>query len=473
MVGNFLSKIEVGKRLIRLRNLERLYGGQRITIRSLRAENKALKARLRVLEARDKEKDHIINDLKLQLEELRSIVFGRKRKHRDDAPDDPLPPHCGTPTLRTIASYKRSIPLQSEVTETREYPVDYCNHCGGTFSDRDSVTAFVEDIPLPQQKTVIKQVIAKGYCESCKKWSAGVPLPVAPVVLGGNVKRYVAYLSVICRQSYAQIQDLLLQTYDFPLSQGEIAKILAIEGVRLRPEYERLKARIRGEPSVHLDETGWDLFIGDGIRRYAWTMVGGQSDDAVFLLGKTRGKGNATDLLGDSSAVPVSDDYVAYRTLAPHQLCASHPARKLRDLARSGEIVGILHEHCARAYATFAAIYADIEMARKSSAPEYAYDALHERLKTFALPHSSDPAKLSRVKAQVGARTANYLTCLLYPGVASDNNAAERSLRHLVLKRKISFGSFSEKTADTFAVLLSVLLSWKRRGTLRGYLLGV
>lgn len=474
MAGNVLSKIEVSKRLVRLRNLERLHEAQRITLLSLRAENKELKARIFLLEARDRAKDKVIEDLKLQIAELRTIVFGKKRKQNDNDRESNLPPpRSGTSILRTVASYKRRLPLQGDVTETREYPVGECADCGRAFSERDHVTVFEEDIPLPQTKVVIKHIIAKGYCNSCKKWSAGAPLPVADVVLGMNIKRYVVYLSVVARQSYTQIQDVLRQTYDFPLSQGEIAKILEKEGIRLRPEYERLKARIRGEPSLHLDETGWNLYISDGYRRYAWAMVGGESTDAVFMLGKTRGKGNADDLLGDSKAVVVSDDYGAYRKMEqPHQLCCAHILRKLRDLSQSGELGDGLHKHCVVAYHTFAAIYADIETALASEKPERSYNALYERLKTFALPHASDPSKLSRVKAQVRERSLNYLTCLLYPGVASDNNVAERSLRHLVLKRKISFGSFSEKTADTLAVLLSVLLSWKRQGTLRGYLLG-
>jgi hypothetical protein len=100
------------------------------------------------------------------------------------------------------------------------------------------------------------------------------------------------------------------------------------------------------------------------------------------------------------------------------------------------------------------------------------YDGLFARLRAFAVWHEGDPAKLGRVKAQVRDRAENYLTCLRYQNVASDNNAAERSLRHLVLKRKISFGSISERTAETMAILLSVLMSWKRRGELGGYLAG-
>jgi transposase len=201
---------------------------------------------------------------------------------------------------------------------------------------------------------------------------------------------------------------------------------------------------------------------------------GGTSSEAVFELGKTRGKGNAEHLLGDSKAVVVSDDYAVYRNLKnPHQLCCAHVLRKLRDLAASSEITGAIHDHCVAAYKTFAELYTAIEMARVSADLVSSYDELLPRLQQFVHAHPDDPVKLARVKKQVALRIANYLTCLLYPDVASDNNAAERSLRHLVLKRKISFGSLSEKTADTLAVLLSVLLSYKRRGTLRDYLMGV
>lgn len=314
-------------------------------------------------------------------------------------------------------------------------------------------------------------VVEKGYCPRCKRWSAGAPLPSAPAILGESVKRYVAYLSAVCRLSYAQIQDVLLQTYDIAVSQGEIAKILDKEGTRLRPAYERLKARIRGEPSVHLDETSWRLLQGDGYRRFAWTMAGGESAEAAYLLGRTRGKGNADDLLGASEAVVVSDDYAAYRTYEKHQLCLAHILRKLRDLARSSELNKAARERCASEYRAFAALYADIETARTSANAAASHDALLERLCAFARPDPLDPPALSRVKKQVAARAENYLTCLLHP-CAPDNNAAERSLRHLVIKRKTSLGSFSEKTADTLAVLLSVLLSYQKRGELRGYLVG-
>lgn len=465
-----LSPQEITVRMTELRNLRKLHGAQKVRIGVLKEENKRLKERVAFLESAYTDQQKINVDLRLQMEELRTIVFGKKRNEQRHDDDTPLPPKIP----RTNDSYHRPLPKETEITEKKHHPIDACTHCQGAFSERDSSVYYEEDIPLPQQKVVTKHTIDRGYCTVCRKWSTSVPLPYARVILGETVKRYVVYLSVVCRLSYTQIQDILKQTYDFDLSQGEIAKILAREGQILKPLYEQLKASIRAEPSVHLDETSWNLVIGDGYNRYAWTMAGGESTDAVFLLGKTRGKGNATDLLGDTKAVVASDDYGAYRNLTqPHQLCCAHILRKLRDLAQSSTLTECVHDHCISLYDTFREIYAAIETARTSANPSALYDRFLERLHKFAYVHPSDFKKLSNIKGQIAARAENYLTCLQYPGVASDNNLAERSLRHLVLKRKVSFGSYSEKTADTLAVLLSVLMSYKRRGTLRDYLMGV
>lgn len=435
----------------------------------LRDENRLLKQQVVQLQAMVATQQKAMEDLKLQLEELRGIVFGKKRKSDDD--DDELPPAIPMRhTPRSKGSYQRVQPQESEVTARREHTIVQCAQCGGDMRHREQRIYFEEDILVPQPKSVIKHVVERGYCGQCQRWSTAIPLPTARVVLGPHVRRMVSYLAVMGRLSYGQIQDVLKQVYAFDVSQGEIASLLANEGERLRLAYEQLKVKIRDEPSVHMDETGWNL-LRSGEHGFAWTMVGGASGEAVFVLGQSRGKVNAQELLGDSTAVVVSDDYAAYRTLSnPHQLCCAHILRKLRDLARSAELTPELRDHCRTAYTTFASIYADIEQARTSTTPTSTRSRLHQRLQQFARSHIDDPAKLARIKTQIQKRTVQYLTCLRYSQVAADNNAAERSLRHLVLKRKISFGSLCARTAETMAILCSMLLTYKQRGSLHHYL---
>ena len=50
------------------------------------------------------------------------------------------------------------------------------------------------------------------------------------------------------------------------------------------------------------------------------------------------------------------------------------------------------------------------------------------------------------------------------PAVPSDNNAAERSLRHLVISRKISGGTRSEQGTERKMTLASIFGTWRAQG---------
>lgn len=468
-----LTKKEIYERMVELRNLRKLHTAARQRIELQEDTIRLLKKQVALLQEQNQTYEVVIEDHKLQLEELRTIVFGRKKEERHNDTNDDVPtPQVKEKKQRSKESYKRPVPKDDDVTENIHHSLNTCPHCSNTVLCKDVRTYYEEDIPL-QQRIVRKHTVERGHCGTCNRTVPAAPLPCATVILGETVKRYITYLSVVCRLSYSQIMDLLTETYHLAVSEGEIAKILERTAATLRPQYERLLESIRGEPSVHLDETGWRLFLGDGMRRYAWGMVGGMSSDTAFVIGKTRGKGNAAALLGGSTAVVVSDDYGAYRSLKnPHQLCCAHILRKVRDLARSEMLTSGVHDHCADAYHTFAGIYADIDAARMTADPMAQYDILLARLQQFIIPRPLDPKKLARVKKQVRARSERYLTCLTHPSVIPDNNPAERALRHLVLKRKVSFGSLTEVTAERLAVLTSVLMTFKHRGALRSYLQG-
>ena len=50
------------------------------------------------------------------------------------------------------------------------------------------------------------------------------------------------------------------------------------------------------------------------------------------------------------------------------------------------------------------------------------------------------------------------------PDVPSDNNPAERSLRHVVISRKISEGTRSERGTESKMTLASIFGTWRARG---------
>lgn len=344
------------------------------------------------------------------------------------------------------------------MTEIKLHPLNQCA-CGTAAAKKRTVIFYEEDIPIPTAKIVRKHIVEQAYCQTCRNWQTAIPLPNHKVIIGRNAQKYICYLNVICRLSFSQTQNVLKDTYRFNISQGEIANILEREGNHLRPFYEQLKAKIRGEPGVHLDETSWKLLMGGDIV-YSWVMSGTESKESVFLVGESRGKGNADNLLGDDfKGFVVSDDYGAYRKLKNHQLCWAHLIRKFRDLAISGEIPDIQRNHCKEEYAKLCGIYDELTQNR----PRQQYDEFVQKLTRLSTITLNDPKKLIRIKTTLKKNIPNYLTCLSDSRIPLTNNQAERSLRHLVLKRKISFGSLTKRTAENLAVLLSALLSFKQR----------
>lgn len=91
------------------------------------------------------------------------------------------------------------------------------------------------------------------------------------------------------------------------------------------------------------------------------------------------------------------------------------------------------------------------------------YGYFTKKLSKLAVSGKEEPSKLIKIKETLKKNIPLYLTCLQDEKIPLTNNQAERALRHLVLKRKISFGSLTKRTADNLAVLLSVLMSMKQR----------
>jgi hypothetical protein len=457
-----LSTGTIGQRMVEWRNLKSLHAKQRVRIRRLAAENKALRAENASLKKTVAAQVRDIQTLKLQMEELHAIVFGRKKPDKEDTEEVPLVPN--RPVVRDADSYRRPVPQPSEVTKHVHHALDQCTN-GHRLTRKMSRVFYTHDIPVVAPE-IIEHTVETGWCTICKKRFSARSLPHAPVIFGPRTKRFVAVLSTIHRLSHPQIQVLLRLHFNTAVSDGMVANMLAQEAERLRPEKERLKSSIQISRIRHIDESSWLVCLDDGEGRSCWVLADGNSPDRVYELGRSRGKGVADELLGATNNVTVSDDYGAYRKRKNHQLCFAHPARNIRDLAHSPSLKKRTTDHCRDLSIRLAAIYRDIDTHRDVTLTEH----FSKQLQELVLSRADDPKKLRTLKDTFRMNIPKYLTCLRDPQIPLTNNRAERDLRHVVLKRNVSFGSRNAKGAEHTGILLSCLMSRLGRGTLREYL---
>lgn len=446
---------EIKERMIELRNLRKLHHEARQRVELLETENKNLKIRVSFLEVENKDLKHELSDIKYQLTELQTIIFKKKIKSKEissfDDDNDPKPQ-----LLRSNESYKRPIPKDSEVTKTIRFALKMTRN--RTQNRTRTRVFYIEDIPLDIKKIITKYEVEQERVGN--RWLGKIALPTAPITLGNNVRMLVATLITIERLSHKQVRDLLRMLFQIHISEGEISNILETESRNLKTAYQSMKESIQKEDYHHLDETGWHI---KGESGFAWSLTG-KSGNTIYDLGKSRGKGVAEDLRGDSTGILISDDYGAYQLLAKHhQLCFAHLLRKFRDIASHEDFTDQEKLRCSEHYHDLKLIYSDLKDTLRNNYPLSNKDSFVNRFKALAHKSSLDPKPLARIKATLSKNIFKYLTCLSYPSIPLTNNEAERSLRHLVIKRKISFGSASKKGAEILSILLSVLFSLYRK----------
>jgi len=411
------------------------------------------------------EQQAAIETLRIQVAELQTMVFGKKRKPPTGTPAEDI--LVEAPKLpRTKSSYRRPVPPADAITTERPVPLPETCGCGGSFKTITTHNRYEEDIPLPDLTSdyrphlVTRYVIERGICRACGKATSNQDLGGQAVRLGPNVRLLICHLVTVVGLSYAQVTNLLLGLYGIAVSDGEIASTLANAHQAWLPAYEKLKADIRAAPTRHYDETPWAIQDQDNYG-HAWVMSASDSPNTVFHLATSRGTRHARDLHGETAGVRISDDYGVYRNLSgQQQLCWVHLYRVIRDLRYNDNLPEEQLPYVTWWYEQFACIYHDLRLyldepydvvVRETQATE-----LWRRLRVLLPTRNGEPEKLTRLKAQLARAGQDRLFTCLPSNTLCDNNRAERDLRQLVLKRKRSFGSKTERGAQALSTVLSI-----------------
>ena len=339
-----------------------------------------------------------------------------------------------------------------------------------------------EVIELPAAPVVVTEhVYLARTCPRCRgRWQPGPELDGVVVGrgrLGVGLVSLVAWLREEARLPFAAIQGYLAHVHRLPISRGALVGAVRAVAERAAAAAERTLASIRASPVVHADETGWRE---DGANGYAWTL---STPEARYFVHGGRDRGVLEKALGDDFAgVLVSDFYAAYTGYdgARHQYCWAHLLRDVDELARQ-------HPRDAAVRGWADAVHRVFTRARATASPDPAARvAARQRCEAEVLalcapalrpaPVPEGPADAAPADAAPAAlpqaglcrRIERHLGELFVfvedPAVPPTNNAAERSLRHLVTCRKISGGTRSAAGTATKMALASLFGPWRVQG---------
>lgn len=355
---------------------------------------------------------------------------------------------------------------------------DVCQDCGTPLSEVDATATQRRQVfDLPPQSLVVTEHQAKTCtCPVCGKTNrAAFPEEVAhPVQYGPGVKALTTYLMHFQLLPFERVVTLMDDLFDAPLSEATLFGATKQAFETLAPVEENIVEALSQANCVHFDETG--QHIGGKLH---WLHVSSTSRLTYYKSHPKRGKVamDAIGILPHFAGRAIHDGLSAYSGFGcKHGLCNGHHLRELTAIEEQQQqpwakqmkelLVDILH-----------AVEKAQEQGRLRLHPlrEGAFEARYTKLLKAGYKANPPPVsngKPGRVKQgsarnlllRLDAGQASVLAFMYDFSVPFDNNQAERDLRMMKVKEKVSCGFRSQEGADAFCRIRGYISTLRKQG---------
>jgi transposase len=320
------------------------------------------------------------------------------------------------------------------------------------------------EVPKPSYE-VIEYQLQKSYCKSCRRrYTGSLPQGVSRKGFGPRTQALVSLLTSKYRLSKRLVHAWFTDIYHMPLCLGSVSNIEHTVSQSLQEIHQDIKEQVQASKAIHLDETGHKECNKNG---WAWIMS--TLEATYFKLAPSRGRKIAKELIGDfRDHIYVTDRYSAYDFLPDknRQVCWAHLKRDFQKISERPGVPGKIGKKLLKAY----------ERLFKFWKTEYDPNMLtfkkpRKRLRYFKAKLlryiregiRCDHKATSRTCTNIWESVASLWNFFDVTNVPPTNNHAERQLRPLVISKKLTFGTQSERGSRFIERIFSVVATCKQQ----------
>lgn len=426
----------------------------------------ALTARIERLEARLNQDSH--NSHKPpSTDKPTQLPPRRSRRKRSDKKSGGQVGHPGTTLLQVE---------QPDTVVTHRAPT--CPQCQTALANAPVVgheRRQVVDLPTTRPQVTEHQAL-RVCCPHCQRVTAG-PFPpdvTQPAQYGPGVKALAVYLQTYQHLPFERTQDYFRDVHQLSLSEGTLATAQAACAAALVPVENAIRSAVTQAPVANFDETG--LRVN---HQTYWLHVACTADLTYYALQPQRGR-SAMDAIGILPAfggIAVHDALSGYFPYpCGHSLCNAH---LLRDLTAVSELT---RQHWPKRLTDLLLkIKAAVERAQAAGQTQLTprrlkdFTAQYDRLVKSGLRANPPPKPTGRpgrpnqgpirsVLLRLKTRAPAVLAFMHDFRVPFDNNQAERDVRMLKVKQKVSGCFRSLAGAELFCRIRGYLSTMRKQG---------
>lgn len=397
------------------------------------------------------------------------------RKYKNaNTPSGAIPPHL-KPEVEERLSELSEEHSESEGTKkanlrngrkgkpdrTEVHELEACPHCGGKVRKMNAkpYRRRIIHLTMPSFEDV-NHVLPRYVCEGCGK--EAVPkvegaLPNSKFDL--NLVLLVSFLSVAMNMSDDKIKELFWVLFGLRASAGSICNARGRLRGHLGPYYRQLEKALERAKVLYRDETGWRK---NGKTHWAWVTA--TLRVVYFQIEARRNAAVAKQLKTRRDSVHVCDGFKVYNKLGRRlQRCWAHLLTKGRDPEDFFDTEEERDEY-SDVVERIALLYHNSKEERKKGCSRELRER-YERGLLSILKNPRYPGKnLTALTNYIMTYFNDLFTFLEHPYVEPTNNRAERALRHIVLKRRISQQSRSQIHMESYAMQASAYMTSRLNG---------
>ena len=392
---------------------------------------------------------------------MQAAIDALKAQVRQDSRNSHRPPSTDPPDAKGKPGAKRkgrkpggqpghegrSRPLipSEDVDESFDVHPPCCGKCGRSGLEPTGAKPWRHQTwEIPEiDPAVTEHRLHADLCPHCGAVTrAGLPHGVPAGSFGPRLMALVCLLHGRYRVSLRNIEEFLSDAFGVEVSLGSLKNIEDKVSDALAPPFAELHEAVKAsEVPANADETSWRE---RGKRRYLWAVV--VPFAAVYLVRGSRAAKVAKELLGAVRRVVVTDRYKGYDWIPIwfRQLCLAHlrrDARKMEDrggeAGRIGAAFGAAIDEVFHLWHRVRAGTLARSTLRRKISP------IRSRIERLLLDGTAVPS-IAGMCSEILRLEPAINTFVRVEGVPPTNNTAETSVRHPVLWRKVSFGTWSE-----------------------------
>jgi transposase len=340
-----------------------------------------------------------------------------------------------------------------------------CQFCLAGVSPSHDALCRRQVFEMPEPRVVVTEHrSACVTCPACGKHCRGsFPQGIdQPVQYGPNLLGFATYLNGVHLLPFDRCAQVVRDVTGVPFSPGSLARALKTAHQALAPFETQVKAALMKAPVLHVDETGSRV---NG--KLQWFHVRCTGDLCLLFRHERRG-GVATEDLADYKGTLVSDFWSSYVKLScRHAFCGAHLLRELtfQHQVKSQEWakqMTAVFEQAVAACHKAREVGADVAEGRDHLNHEYEY-WVAEGLRCNPPPLTGRATKTVCLLERLRDYPNSCRRFLNELSIPFTNNEAERDLRMLKVKGKISGCFRTTEGADKHARLRSYAITCRKQ----------